>query len=245
MTDKPIQPKFTVLEGGEGSVESAMSAQEARLILTNPNVTLGMITQPLFNAILDDEAQLQQEQDSLESGKSSSLDETTLASVGHRCIDQIAASLAVSNSQGIPDESEVRAHLEKLFREYMGQHTSMTFVPGESEKPKLKVIQGGKDKYDKKRAEEKMTAHNLCFRRDLTLDEITERSLEILLDLRLTAISLETTRDKNELYQAGEEVIRRLMHALSKSTAQKMFNEDKAHAVLESRLDAIVQRRSK
>lgn len=118
-------------------------------------------------------------------------------------------------------------------------------MPDEPGKPTFKVIQGGKDDHDKKRAEEKVAAHDLYLRRDLTLDEITEGLLEILLDLRLTAARLETTQNKNELYQAGEEVIRRLLHALSKSTAQKVYDEDKAHAMLEGLLDAIIQRRAK
>ncbi len=118
-------------------------------------------------------------------------------------------------------------------------------MPDEPGKPTFKIIQGGKDNHDKKRAEEKVTAHDLYLKRNLTLDEITDGLLEILLDLRLTAVREETTQDKNELYQAGEEVIRRLLYALSKSTTQKVYDEDEAHAVLEGKLDTIIQRRTK
>ncbi len=130
MTDKPAHPKFTVLEGGKGcakgidavpNADPVMSVQEARSILADPNVTLEMITQDVFNAIFDEEVELQQEQDALESGEVAPLSDMTLASVGHQCIDRIAASLAVNKSAGLPGEDDVRTHLTKLFKEYIGQ----------------------------------------------------------------------------------------------------------------------------
>lgn len=129
MTDKPIQRKFTVLEGGKGvarktdtvqRADTVMSAQEARAIVSDPGVTLEMITQDVFDALMRDEIQ-EQEEAQLDQGESSLLDDSIIEEIGMRTIDQIVNHLMAADN---PAKEDARAYLESRYKIFKNRFVS-------------------------------------------------------------------------------------------------------------------------
>lgn len=112
MPDIPKKPKFEVIQGGGGDARRRL---EADLVFADPGVTLDMITQDVFDALLESEIKDEQ--------RNGPVSNELIPVLGERIINRIVAHLAISTTKQIFNENAIRDHVQELLETYVQNHT--------------------------------------------------------------------------------------------------------------------------
>jgi hypothetical protein len=119
MPDKPAKQKFHALEGKETSRYARLDAD---LTLADPNVTYAMVTQEMFDALLDD-ARAEWRQDIVvETGIFPHSDADSIDDMGTIVIERILAELSRARTWNEAGREKATEYLHNLLDIYIVSH---------------------------------------------------------------------------------------------------------------------------
>lgn len=111
MPDIPQKPKFELVQGGDSDARLRLHAD---LVLADPALTRGMVTQDVFDGLLESEIR--------DERRNGPVSIELLPVLGERIINRIVAALAVSNAKEFFNESAIRGRLQELLDVFLKNH---------------------------------------------------------------------------------------------------------------------------
>lgn len=119
MPDKPSKPTFQVYDGKDADRYARL---QANLTFADPKLSYTMVTESMFNALLDDAIKEQREQEVANTLEFPTFDRDVLDAIGNSVIRQILAKLSLSTAWHDADEDVAHAHLENFLEQYIQNH---------------------------------------------------------------------------------------------------------------------------